>query len=333
MGGDFMRGFNKKFLLLISILFTLGILAGCEANSKVKSLTVPTLTAPQEVQGKLHKVSKGSISNLLIGDGTVVSGKTQKLVFNSSGVIKSINIKPDVVAKKGDILAQLDTDKLMNDIKIQSLELEKTQLFYEEMVTQKADDISLQLASLDVKQQKMQLDILKENSNKCVIIAPFDGKVTYCYPIEVGQGVGNEPIFSIESTAAMMVKCSDENAKKYRVGMKAELRCSSNIYNAEVVSIGNINREDGTKYSVLRLAETPDAKYYGASGRVLIEISKRENVVVIPRSYIKTTNNFTYVNVVKNNIKEQRFVMKGLETDDSVEIVNALKEGEEIVDN
>lgn len=329
-----MKQLNKKFIFIIAILFISTILGGCNNSYKNQSLAVPKLKPPEEVKGKPYSVKRGSVSNLLTINGTLIAGKSEEVTFGySEGVIKSIDVKSGDTVKKGEVLAELDTDELTTDIKVQELKLEKAQLSYEEMSKQKVDDITLKLALLEVSQQKLQLDILKEDLNKCVITSPFNGIVTLSPQAVAGQEIGKKSVFTVDSAETMVAKCAGENINKFRVGMKAKVTCDGEIYDGKVASVENSDKKDDSKYLIVRLAKVPDAKNYKSSIVTRVEVSNKDNVIVIPKSFIKTTNNYTYVNVVENKVKEQRFVVTGLETDEDIEIVNGLKEGEKITEN
>lgn len=69
----------------------------------------------------------------------------------------------------------------------------------------------------------------------------------------------------------------------------------------------------------------------GMSGDIEFDIQKHEDILVIPFSYLDTQGGKSYVYILKNNRKEKREVVLGLEVDDKVEIKKGVDEGEIIV--
>ena len=67
------------------------------------------------------------------------------------------------------------------------------------------------------------------------------------------------------------------------------------------------------------------------AGNVVID--KKENVILVPKECVQTYENQTFVRVLENDMKIERFVEKGISNDTEVEIISGIKEGEEIIAN
>lgn len=330
-------GRYKKLILVLAITI---LFSGCNGVSQKRALKVPKLATSSGVSGKLYKVSAGSISNLITCDGIVSPLKQQFVGFKyGRGIVNKINAHDKDKAKKGDVLAELDNDEIIDKIKIQELQLKKAELSYEEMVNKNADEDAIKQASLDVESQKLQLVNIKAQLENCKIIVPFDGEVSMLYGITIGSQATSEPVYCVKDSSQMYIKCTGE-IDRYRIGMKAKFIIGEKEFTGEVVSLNNVNmnnpnidRSAGNEVYVIVKPDKPiDSKLLESKVRMSVEISKKDNVIVIPRKFVKTTNNYPYVEVTENGNKEERFIETGIQTDNDIEIISGLKVGEQLIE-
>ncbi|MFB0964841.1 MAG: biotin/lipoyl-binding protein, partial [Patescibacteria group bacterium] len=81
----------------------------------------------------------GTVKSTIQGVGTATASSTQSLQFNSNGKIVKWNVQPGDKVKKGQILAEVDSRDVDNDIKNQSLSLENAQIAYQKLFTSVKD--------------------------------------------------------------------------------------------------------------------------------------------------------------------------------------------------
>ncbi len=77
----------------------------------------------------------GSVRSTIQGVGTATAASTQTLEFNSNGKIVRWDAKPGERVKKGQVLAEVDSADVDNDIRAQELSLRNAQLNYDKLFT------------------------------------------------------------------------------------------------------------------------------------------------------------------------------------------------------
>lgn len=93
--------------------------------------------------------SSGSVRSVIQGVGTATAFSTQTLQFNSNGKIVKWNANPGDKVKKGQVLAEVDSTDVDNDIRSQELSLKNAQVSYDKLFSSVKDyQISQQEASI-----------------------------------------------------------------------------------------------------------------------------------------------------------------------------------------
>ncbi|MCL4506880.1 MAG: efflux RND transporter periplasmic adaptor subunit [Chloroflexi bacterium] len=101
---------NQKKLPIIAagLLVTTALVAACAAPGSTNTQR----TGNGQGTGQRVKVTSGTISNHIIGTGTVVARSTAQLAFSHSGTVKTVNVKVGDQVKAGQVLATIDTSDL-----------------------------------------------------------------------------------------------------------------------------------------------------------------------------------------------------------------------------
>ena len=179
--------------------------------------------------------------------------------------------------------------------------------------------------------------------NKAIIFAPINGVITKINK-KKGELISMNEIMieMLSPNYEINVDVPETDITKISVGDKAEVTLSA--LGRDVKLKGVVLRIDpsstniqGVVYYKVRVGindEKADLLKPGMSADILIKTNSKENVVFVP-SRVILTNSETgqrYVRVLVDGDIEERIVELGLRADDSrVEIINGLKEGEEIV--
>ncbi len=100
---------NQKKLPIVAVglLLTTALVAACAAPGSTAQRT-----AGAQATGQRVKVASGTISNHIIGTGTVVAHATAQLAFPHAGTVKTVNVKVGDQVKAGQVLATIDTSDL-----------------------------------------------------------------------------------------------------------------------------------------------------------------------------------------------------------------------------
>ncbi len=166
------------------------------------------------------------------------------------------------------------------------------------------------------------------------IRADFNGIIT---ELDINQGFVTEAgskLMKLESSDAVRVNISlsKYDLSKVALGQKAEVEISGQTYEGTVSKINRMaeKNDSGTRLVAAEVhIENPDDNIYlGIEGKVKIMAQKSENTLVIPIAAINTDQSGDFCFVVRDGILERHDVVAGLSSEDSIEILEGLEEGD-----
>ena len=146
-------------------------------------------------------------------------------------------------------------------------------------------------------------------------------------------------MFTIGDPKALEVKANitEEDFPIVAVGQAVEIFFDAR---ADITVQGKVNRVipqriegDRPRYNIyITLDEVPDGLADGMTADASITITKRENVLCLPRSIVRASGvDAVTLKVWVNQIVETRQVTVGLRGDSDVEILSGLNEGDQVV--
>lgn len=331
---------QKCIISLISIFFTSLIFAGCSIFPKEKDVQAPPLVEPPNISYKTVKAKKGTIVKTLSSEGTFVSRKQYNAAFiNRSGYLKNTYCKPGDFVKKGTLLAELDDDNILNSIKIQEIKLNMAKLDYEELVKKNSDEYSIKKAQLQVELEQAQLDNLNQELSKLKLTSNCSGKIIGQGNFKIGDYMdSSKVIYTIADVNNLQLQIKSNESANLKEGLEVDVIVGNTPCKGKVVEIANSsnNKDDKTGNSssltvYIDIKNIPGKVELGDKATVNSVIDKKENVILVPKECVQTYENQTFVRVLENNMKIERFVEKGISNDTEVEIISGIKEGEEII--
>jgi multidrug efflux pump subunit AcrA (membrane-fusion protein) len=347
---------NKLFLKTVSLtssLFLLSIsLTGCSLFPKEQITLAPELITPPKITYKTVKAEKKNIIDYAQVVGTLVPSKTRDYCFKGrSGYLKTINFQAGDNIKKGDVLAELDTDQITSQIKIAELELESSELTSKDVNNNpNASESDKRKAELNVKKSQIQLASLKDELSKHKLVAETSGKIVFAEKVQQGQSISSgRTIFSVASPEDMVIEYTGANSEKFKVGMKVNLKAKDQDFKGTVVidtstsPKGQVPQgtQDPTKKDNGYISVKPDALIkdvsFGDSVTIGVERARKDNVIVLPLSSIRLVEGVEpikyYVQVLEAGTKFEKYVEFGLSSGSDIEILQGVDEGDEIVIN
>jgi len=168
--------YSKKFfkitLILVIIFSHLFTSTGCYFFPKEEEVLAPPLKEPEKLVYKTIKVKKGNIEKRINATAYFVSDLQTDLSFTfRGGRIKSINVKNGDMVKEGDILIELESENLENQILQQQMNLEKQNLNTNQTLSNLQRAIKLaQLQLEDLKKELHKVKTTIENLDKGVTL-------------------------------------------------------------------------------------------------------------------------------------------------------------------
>jgi len=258
--------------------------------------------------------------------------KSMTVKAESGGRLEKLNVENGQNVKTGDILAELNNDDLQLTIETSSLKLE---------------DLALQLQTAEE-----QLEDYK-------IYAPFEGTITL-EDIEQGNSINQgEVLGSIANydTMEFVIDVDELDISKIAAGQTANVtidaleETETNPIKGTVTEIAvEGSSSDGVStYPVTIQLEYNESLKGSMNANAEILINQKTGVLYVPVDAVQKRNGKSFVTVVKANENaeagksgeqdkqsaeiqtERREVETGISTEDYIEIVSGLSEGEKVV--
>ena len=202
-----------------------------------------------------------------------------------------------------------------------------------------ADPETIEAADNNLALKKAELDAAQTMLDNMELKALFGGVV-----IEV-DAAANRPfhvddiLFKIIDPKALEVEANitEEDFPLVSLGQEVELFFDAR---SDVTVTGRVDRiipmrieGDSPRYHIyITLSDVPDGLADGMTVDAAITITKRENVLCLPRSIVRASGvNEVTLKVWVNEAVETRQVVVGLRGDSDVEILSGLNEGDQVV--
>ena len=351
---------NKKFIaagLVLLLLAGGGYYAYTSYQAKQQ--------AAQQAAVKTVQVSRMNIKSTVSATGTIRPVDSVEVSAKITARIKSILVKENDTVTAGQTVAILDGKDFEAQRDQAQFRVTNTRAKYNRAVYLHSigaeTDADLEDATLNYQTAVSSLSEAESDLNETVIVAPMDG-VVVGEPQTVGtmavQGTSNPTVImriADLSSKRIQAKVDETDIGNVKVGQSATFTVDSfngKTFTAKVSKISqtdtsntwNINTSSSSSssssssasviyYYVTLDVDDPDNVLLPAmTARVEINTAEKNDALVVPLSTLKTDTHGSYV-IVKNDdgTQENRYVSTGIYSDEYVEILEGLSEGEQVV--
>ncbi|ALS28991.1 RND transporter [Paenibacillus sp. 32O-W] len=334
---------SRRSLLLGGFALLLALVpAGCSLLPTEEEPIPPPLIKPAEEQYDTVKVATGTIERYFQGTATFVSRSSSQVYFTQSGGrLVKLHAKVGETVKKGQLLAELDHGDLELRTSLQRLAVEKAEIELKRS-REGGDPNDIRMREIDLESAKLTLNALEEQIVRNRLTSPIDGIVTYVSDIQPGQTVNAyQAIYSIADPNQVQLTYEAQNTSDIiavQPGMQAEITYQKEKYTGTVLqtpssaplSGDEAERERNARKLILQT----DAKgEIGQFADFKIFLERKENVIIIPRSGLRTYLDRKYVQVIDGERRKEVDVEVGIMTSTEVEIRRGLEEGQEVILN
>ncbi|MBR4719590.1 MAG: efflux RND transporter periplasmic adaptor subunit [Lachnospiraceae bacterium] len=186
---------------------------------------------------------------------------------------------------------------------------------------------------------ELSVETAGENLTKATegVTVEYDGVVTES-PIKSGTVVSKgTPLFTVESSRDMKVDVgiSKYDIGKIAVGQKAEINIAGYTFTGTVSEIKRLaekGNSDKAKVTVSVKIDEPDEHVYiGLEADVKIYTNEKQGALVIPAEAYYADDDGDYCYIIKDGVITKQYITTGVESDDYIEIVMGLKEGDTVI--
>ena len=330
-----------RFSLVLITAAVTAFLSGCYFFPKEEEVLAPPIKEPDRVTYETIEARKGTIEKTIRCTGTFVSVSQKDLFFKErGGRLQELLVRFGDEVKKGEVVAQLETDSILNDIKLQEIALKRAQIVYDSAKTryeiEGVGKTELEMAELDLQANQIKLDSLRTELERTRLVTPIDGVVVFTTDVMLGEYINaHQTVVRVADPSQLQLRYSEDQVGNFRLGMKATIQIGDKDYSGEVVMTPAdmpIDASEEIKKSVqLKVEELPGDVTIGNTASIRLTLEKHENVIVLPKQAVNNFVGRKYVNVLKNNIREERDIELGIQNDTEVEVIKGIDVGELII--
>lgn len=332
---------RKKVLIIVIVIFAI-LVVGIASYKKAKN------NQPKQVT--MSTVTKNKIIQSTTVTGNIEPKSRDEVTFNNTQKVTKVMVTEGQQVKAGDILVQMDTSDYDSELKKQKINLKNAENASSQMQST-LGGANKQGGENQTDVIKAEIDSLNAKIEASNIKSNIDGRVM---KVNVKENelpkTGDSIIIDDTSQYKVSVDMSQYDAMKVAVGQKANIKIkgSDKKYTGSVAEVGKIaeskvDTKAGTtgsqeaKVNVkITLDSADDTIKAGYEATAEVIFNEKVNVLCIGFDGIKedksTKRKYVYIVNNKNKI-EKRYINTGIETDDYVEVLNGLKDGDKYVSN
>lgn len=291
-------------------------------------------------------VKAGDVIAELLTDGLEKEVRFQELAVDSSRKactyaeqlaeieIKAAKDKLDALTKKLDNMLRNSGAYAANEI--ESIENEKAN---QEILLAKLSlnhSNTIEMRKNDLASAELKLLQLQEELEQCKLVSPVDGIVTYTASLKEGDTVDSyKTIVTVADPKELRLEYQGSSASDFKLGMQVDVIIGDNHYPGEVVlTASSVPFEEMEKYKDtvhIKMESIPEGVEKGDRANIKIIRNFSENAVIIPKKALRTYLGKNVVYTLKDGIRMERYVEKGVESVNEVEIKQGLDAGELVI--
>lgn len=310
---------NSTERRLIAVLLTALPLLTIGCSKKSGNLTEP------DKNTRTYRVMKIKEPGTIRIIGNIEADRYSEMGFLTGGKIRKIHVKQGQDVKKEELLAELESERDLLNIKLKKAELEK------------------ELYSGSPRQAeiiKQELLALNEDLEKKKIFAPFNGRIVKIKAVE-GENFQNENetwMISLINRERMkaLVNIQERDIPRIAVGQAVEFSFDTipaEVFTGKVSSLSPVGKviNGYAQMETELIMENPDPRIYpGYSFSALIAVSEAKEMLVLPRNVIEWKDDQIFVSLCDEpgNIIERREIEASPLNRNQVMINSGLKEGD-----
>ena len=310
---------------------------------------------------RTYRVVRGDFIDVLPGMGTIKGDREVELRFESSGLVDSINFFEGDLVRKGDIIATLAQKDALLKLEYSKTKL-RTQQFAEEaakkkleihqklfddgiIIKPKLEEVQIEYEGAKSQSQSAQKEVefALSELDKTYRYSPING-VMGTRDVEVGEFVtSNIKIASLYDTATVVAEMGviEKDINRVALGQKAKVTVDTYPgveFEGQIENIAPIVEGKSRTLTVkIRIKnDNPRGTLLpGMFARIWISVYEKKNTVRLPSACLYDLDNngefdSTYV-VSSENIAKATPVKIGYVSTDYIEIIDGLREGEQVV--
>ncbi len=305
--------------------------SGFPGGAPAQGAAVPVETAA---------VVRRDISAYIETNGTLEAENEVDVIARVSAPIVELKAEEGMAVRRGQVLARLEEDELRARLEISQVALKEAELAYEraqklnEQQLISAEEFEQALNRFETARAELEGDQIAIGFT--VIKAPFDGLIVERYVDFAQQVAANTPLFRLSDFDPLLcpIQVPERDLPLLRLGQEAYLEVEAwrgERFRARVLRISPVvDAATGTIKVTLEVRSGGKLRP-GMFARAYLKTASKPGALVIPKSALSLESIGDTVYVAAGGVAERREVALGFQEGDSVEILDGLAEGEQVV--
>lgn len=312
----------------------------------------------------LARVEKRDIASSIDVSGDVTAAFQLDVKSEVGGKLKALHIVAGQTVKQGDLLAEIDDrdllterDSALTEIEGAKLSMGKSQknfersrsLFNEKLISREVFDnltAEFEIAQNGLVKAQRKLQLVEDRLRKTKVLAPTDG-TALTVPVTQGQVViaaasvnNGTTLMSIANLSTLQIEMHINQVDKAKLTLDKVVQIRAEALHEEAMEarISFIAPIASTKnsvkgFQVQALIDKPDPRLSpGMTVTLNVPIARADDAISVPVTAVfKSDGNKKVVYVKTGDSTEKREVKVGVTNIDHAQILNGVKEGEQIL--
>jgi len=333
---NFLSGL-KFFLWRITpfVIFMVFIfVGGCKSEGENKKENKPKSAKLPLVN--IQPAQKDKMVSYIKITGTIKANIFTDIKSPGDGIVKSLAARENQHVKNDKVIAVINPVDRVALISENQMRIEQLQ---KAMDTEEPGTDEYKRLTRELDTARDNLEYAKNMYKTVPVICPMSGVVTDRYVDKGSRVSAQDKMFTITDMSSLVIK-TQVNEKYFEALEEGEtLPVILNAYPNDTLS-GKISlvypQVDPVTRSVkfdIKILNFNKKLLPGMMASIKIPVSEKEDAISVPNRAILTSpenENFIFV-VDSNNVAHRRLVKKGMDSNNQVEIINGLQEGEKVV--
>ena len=291
---------------------------------------------------EIATAKRDAVSSYLVATATLEPERRADVVAKVSGLVGELFVEEGHRVREGDILAQLDDERLKIQVEQALADLNRLEadynragnLFEKELISEEEyENLRFQYES-----QKSVYELRKLDLKYSAITAPISGVITERL-IRIGNQINvNQKVFAIANFNPLVARVfiPESEMRRLRVGQPVKILIDADgdeLHDGRVARVSPVvDPASGTVKATIEVTgSSKESLKPGMFARLKIITDTKTDAVVIPKRALVSDDGKQAVFVVKENLARKKEVEVGFDDEGKVEILSGLEEGEQVV--
>lgn len=314
------------------------LVSGCSLLPTEPELPSLAITTPVTTQREIVTVSRGALAVQVDLHVTFGAQRQQSLYTRGGGRLKALHAQVGERVAEGQLLAELEAGSLTFDVARAELLVQRRKLAIT-MLENRTDRVptpeELQIARLDLQEAELTLAQAAEALAATQVVAPFAGTILSMATVEGGEVRPFQDLMILAGDGDAVARAQAEplTAAQLQVGQPVKLYLMDGDPTpllgriTEIAPAGDLR----TNRTVVMALDKPSPRVRpGLVGRAEVVVQEKTDILLIPKSAIKTYGGRAFVTVVKAESRQEVAIETGLDNGVMVEVTEGLALGDQV---